>query len=220
MNNHLPHCNSGWRGGQCFDVQQPAAGQLDAQITTNAAAIAANALLQRQPRRRLSRRDLLIPASNARLDFMDTVAQLAGGNVGTKANGVLAAGQKVLTVDATTGFVVNSPIVYLLNGTTLEGNTIASIQAGVSLTLGTSIGPTPAGSMLSDTLYQHDLTQRVTLLRRRSRTPGTLMLPQTMEYPNGGVYNADAYALASDASDSEAIDRASKAPRRRRAVDG
>lgn len=129
---------------------------------------------------------------DARLDAL----VLTGGNVATKANGASTAGQKVLTVDATTGFVVGAYVTYLLSGTTLEGNTIASIQAGVSLTLGTNIG---TGGVLDDS-YISMISISEYQAAQAIPHAGTLMLPQTMEYANGNVVNANAYGASPSAS--------------------
>lgn len=83
------------------------------------------------------------PSLDARLDAL----VLTGGNVSTTTNGVSAAGQNVLTVHSTTGFVVGANVGYPLAGGGLEGNTIASINAGVSLVLTINIG---TGGVLSD----------------------------------------------------------------------
>lgn len=159
--------------------------QLDTSITTNATNIAATTAEVIAAR-------AAYPNLGARLD--DLI--LAGGNVATKANGVSNAGQKVLTVDSTTGFIVGAYVTYLLNGTTLEGNTIASIQTGVSLTLGTNIG---TGGVLDDS-YISMISISEYQAAQAIPHAGTLMLPDTMEYVNGGVFNVAAYGASPDAS--------------------
>lgn len=129
---------------------------------------------------------------DARLDAL----VMSGGNVATKANGVSAAGQNVLTVDATTGFVVGAPVVYLLNNTTLEGNTIASVQDGVSLTMTTNIG---TGGVLDDS-YISMISISEYLSAQAIPHVGTLMLPQTIEYMNAGAVRVKACGAKGDGS--------------------
>ena len=137
-------------------------------------------------------------ALDTRLDYLTTLANLSGGNVATKANGVSNAGQKVLTVDATTGFVVGANVAYLLNGTTLQGNVIGSIQAGVSLTLVDDLG---TGGVLDDT-YVSMIPVSEYMAAQAIPHAGTLLLPQTMEYANGGVFNVAAYGASPSAAGS------------------
>ena len=160
--------------------------QLDTSITTNATNIAATTAEVIAAR-------AAYPNLGARLD--DLI--LSGGNVATKANGASVAGQKVLTVDATDGFIVGAYVTYLLNGTTLEGNTIASIQAGVSLTLGTNIGATPAGGVLDDT-YISMISISEYLAAQAIPHAGTLMLPQTVEYVNDRIFHVEARGAKGD----------------------
>lgn len=130
---------------------------------------------------------------DARLDAF----VVAGGNIATKTNGVSAAGQKVITVDATDGFIVGSYVTYYLNGTTLEGNVIGSIQAGVSLTMVTNVGASPAGGVLDDT-YISMISLSEYLAAQAIPHAGTLLLPNTMAYANGDVYHVDAYGAVGD----------------------
>lgn len=70
---------------------------------------------------------------------LDAIA-IGGSNVATLANGVAAAGQKIVTVDSTTGFVVGANVAYVLTGGGIEYNTIASVDSGTQLTLVNNIG--------------------------------------------------------------------------------
>ena len=169
--------------------------QLDTAITTNATNVAATTAEV------VAARDAY-PSLDSRLDAL----VMAGGNVATKANGASVAGQKVLTVDSTTGFIVGAYVTYLLNNTTLEGNTIASIQAGVSLTLGTNIG---TGGVLDDS-YISMISTSEYLAAQAIPHAGTLLLPQTMEYANGGVFNVRAYGAVGNGTtdDTAAIQAA------------
>lgn len=128
------------------------------------------------------------PSLKDRLDALIA----AGGNVATNADGVSEAGQKVLTVDDPTGFIVGSYVTYLLNNTTLEGNLIASIQPGVSLTLATNIG---TGGVLDDTPISM-ISISEYLAAQAIPHAGTLLLPDTMAYANAGVFNAAAYGMS------------------------
>lgn len=135
-------------------------------------------------------------------DRLDALV-VSGGNVASKTNGVSAAGQKVITVDSTTGFIVGSYVVYYLNGTTLEGNVIASIQAGVSLTMTNNIGASPAGGVLDDTPISM-ISVSEYIAAQAIPHAGTLMLPQAIEYANGNVFNVRAYGAKADAGDDTA----------------
>jgi hypothetical protein len=137
---------------------------------------------------------------------------LSGGNVATKANGASVAGQKVLTVDDPTGFIVGAYVTYLLNNTTLEGNLIASIQPGVSLTLTTNIG---TGGVLDDTPISM-ISISEYLAAQAIPHAGTLMLPQTMEYSNRQTYYPEAYG-AGGADDTVAFENMFAAIRARSA---
>lgn len=132
---------------------------------------------------------------DARLDAL----VVAGGNIATKTNGVSAAGQKIITVDSTTGFIVGSYVTYYLNGTTLEGNVIGSIQDGVSLTMVSNVGAAPAGGVLDDT-YISMISLSEYLAAQAIPHAGTLLLPDTMEYANAGHFNVHAYGASPSAS--------------------
>ncbi len=73
---------------------------------------------------------------DARLDALT----LGSGIVSTQANGAASAGQKVLTVDSTTGVLPGGYIGYLLNGATVEYNQIDTIDSPTQMTLTTNIG--------------------------------------------------------------------------------
>jgi hypothetical protein len=129
---------------------------------------------------------------DARLDAF----VFAGGNVATKANGDSVAAQKVLTVDATTGFIVGAYVAYLLDDTDLEYNVIDTIQAGVSLTLTTNIG---TGGVKDDT-YVAMISVSEYLAAQSVPHDGTLTLPQAVEYANHSVHNVLAYGASPAAS--------------------
>lgn len=119
-------------------------GQLDAQITTNAAAIAANALLAAATTAEvIAARDGSVDL-NSRLGAM----VMAGSNVSTLTNGAANASQKVITVDSTTGFLAGAPIVYTLVGGVVETNTIDTVDSPTQLTCDVNIG---TGGIANDT---------------------------------------------------------------------
>lgn len=63
-----------------------------------------------------------------------------GSNVSTQANGAASAGQKVVTVDSTSGFLPGAPIAYELVGGVVETNTVDTVDSPTQLTLVTDIG--------------------------------------------------------------------------------
>lgn len=150
------------------------------------------------------------PSLDARLDTLENLTIVAGGNVVTLANGVSNAGQKTVTVDSTTGFVAGGQVEYLLNGTTLEYNTIDTVTDGAHLLLTTDIG---TGGILDNSVI--GLISASIPLTANAIPHGTnsLTLPQTMEYANGSVFNPAAYTNAAtpQAKIQAAIDAAEAA---------
>ena len=74
-----------------------------------------------------------------------TVAQLfqnlaIGGTAITQADGAASAAQKIVTVDDATVFLPGCHVEYALAGGTLERNTVATVDSGTQITLGTNIG--------------------------------------------------------------------------------
>lgn len=63
-----------------------------------------------------------------------------GSNVSTQANGAASAGQKVVAVDSTSGFLPGAPVAYELAGGVVETNTIDTVDSPTQLTLVTNIG--------------------------------------------------------------------------------
>jgi len=70
---------------------------------------------------------------------LDAIA-IGATNVATLANGSAAAGQKMVTVDSTTGFVAGASLAYVLAGGGIEYNTIDTVDSGTQLTLVNNIG--------------------------------------------------------------------------------
>lgn len=133
---------------------------------------------------------------NARLSALT----LAGGNVATLANGAASAGQKVVDVDSTTGFVAGAYVAYLLAGGALEYNRIDAVTSSTRLTLITNIGTGGIGdnayvSMISPSEYQ---------AANAINHAGELTLVQALAYAAGGVYNVRAYGAVADGATDDA----------------
>jgi len=75
-----------------------------------------------------------------------TWQSVAGG--GTLTNGAANAGQKVVTVDSTTGLLAGATVAYTLVGGVIESNTIATVDSATQITLSTNIG---TGGIANDT---------------------------------------------------------------------
>lgn len=80
--------------------------------------------------------DAQLVANQAAIDALT----LASGNAATLANGAASAGQKVIVVDATSGFLAGAPISYTLVGGAVEQNTIATIDSSTQMTCTGNIG--------------------------------------------------------------------------------
>lgn len=113
-----------------------AVNEVDAHADTNAAAIvvaaAAAAVTTAEV---LAARDAYA-SLDARLDTM----ALVGSSTATLTNGVANAGQKVVVVDSTTGFLAGAPVVYTLVGGVIETNTVSVVNSTVQLTMTTNLG--------------------------------------------------------------------------------
>lgn len=76
------------------------------------------------------------PTLDDRLDAM----VLGSGIVNTQANGAASAGQKVVTVDSSTGFLAGAYVGYVLAGGAIEYNSIDTVDSPTQITLDTNIG--------------------------------------------------------------------------------
>jgi hypothetical protein len=76
-----------------------------------------------------------LATNTALLDYV-----LSTGGPITQANGAASAAQKVVTVDSTTGFLGGCFVEYALATGVIERNTVASVDSGTQITLGTNIG--------------------------------------------------------------------------------
>lgn len=73
-------------------------------------------------------------------DSSSIAIRIGAKTASTNANGAASAGQKVVTVDSTTGFLAGERIAYPLANGTIEFNTIDTVDSGVQLTLDNNIG--------------------------------------------------------------------------------
>ena len=130
---------------------------------------------------------------NARLNAL----MAAGGNISTLTNGVSAAGQKVVIVDSSVGFIAGAYVVYARVGGVLEYNLIADIPSGTQLTLTTNIG---TGGIANDSV--------VAMISASEYAAATVIpyggtysptLPATMGIVSQGIYNVLAYGSAAEA---------------------
>lgn len=128
---------------------------------------------------------------------------LGGGNVITQANLAAAAGQKIVTVDDSTGFLAGARCSYVLVGGAVEYNLIDTVDTGTQITLTTNIGTGGIAdnayvAMISESEYQAAYAIKY----------GNNILPTlatAMGWSAMGVYNVLAYgADNSGVSDSRA----------------
>lgn len=99
----------------------------------------------------LGQLDAMLNTLATSTDALDTRMELlvlAGSNVSTLTNGAANAGQKVVTVDSTTGFLGGAPVAYTLVGGVIETNTVGTVDSPTQLTLTVNIG---TGGIANDT---------------------------------------------------------------------
>jgi hypothetical protein len=131
---------------------------------------------------------------------LDAIA-LAGGNVSTLTNGAAAAGQKVVTVDSTTGFIATSPLAYALVGGNLEYNTVTTVDSPTQLTLTTNIG---TGGIADDSIVTM-LSISEYACSNAIPHSGSPTLDDVITFANAGMYNVKAYgALGNGSTDDTA----------------
>lgn len=94
---------------------------------------AANAATFNTP---LAALDAQLVANQAAIDALT----LATGNAATLANGAANAGQKIIVVDSTSGFLAGAPIAYTLVGGVIEFNTVGTVDSPTQLTATVNIG--------------------------------------------------------------------------------
>lgn len=139
---------------------------------------------------------------DARLDSLENLTIVAGGNVVTTANGAASAGQKIVTVVSTAGFVAGASVEYLLNDITLEYNTIDAVTDATHLLLDNNIG---TGGILSGGLVALISTGIPLAANAIHHGATDLTLPQAMEYANGSVFNTAAYGAVGDGSTDDTV---------------
>jgi len=86
----------------------------------------------------LAQLDSAIAGLATNTTLMDYV--LSTGGPITQANGAASAAQKVVTVDDSTGFLGGCFVEYALATGVIERNTVATVDSGTQITLGTNIG--------------------------------------------------------------------------------
>lgn len=142
-----------------------------------------------------------VVAAQAEIDALEAqVAGLvvAGGNIATLTNGAASAGQKVVTVDSSTGFLDTANVVYTLATGIIEYNQIDAIGSPTQITLTTNIG---TGGIANDTYFamispsEKAAAQKVNVGNGVSQT-----LDVAMNAALGNVYDAEAYGASSSAS--------------------
>jgi hypothetical protein len=112
--------------------------QLDTAIVANAAAIVVNAANIAGNTAEIVTARSSYTTLDSRLDALT----LATGNATTLTNGVTNAGQKVIVVDATTGFLAGAPISYTLISGAVESNVIGTVDGLTQITCVSNVGAT------------------------------------------------------------------------------
>lgn len=123
---------------------------------------------------------------------------LSGGNVATLTVGPISAAQKVVTVDSTTGFIAGGRVAYLLAGGGIEYNTIATVDSGSQLTLGTNIGAGGIGDNVYFTLIGESEYQAAVAINYGGTYVATL--PANIAALGRKVYLAQAYGMSAAAT--------------------
>lgn len=130
----------------------------------------------------------------ASLDGRLSALVLAGGNVATLANGAASAGQKVVTVDSTTGFVAGAYVAYALNGGNVEYNSVDAVNSATQLTMDTNIG---TGGILDNT-YIAMISASEYQAANAINHSDDLTLRQTVAYLARDAYMPEAYGAVGD----------------------
>ena len=133
---------------------------------------------------------------DARLDAI--TFGYVGGNIATLTNGAASAGQKVVTVDSSTGFLAGAYVAYELVGGTVEYNTIDTIDSPTQVTLDTNIGT----GGIADNSYIGIISVSEYQAANPNPHDDPLTLPQAMAYANSDKYHVGAYGAWPGASGS------------------
>lgn len=124
-----------------------------------------------------------------------------GGNIATITTATAAAGQKVVTVLSTSGFVAGGYAVYSRVDDAFEYNLIATVTDPTHLLLTTNIGATGIGSGVFVGLISPEQYASANAIPHA----GALVMPDTIAYANQSVHNVDAYgALGNGTTDDTA----------------
>lgn len=165
-------------------------GQLDSQLSTTATEVIA------------------ARGGYASLDTRLDNLVLAGGNVATLTNGAASAGQKVVTVDSSTGFVAGANVVYTLAGGTLEYNAVGTVDTPTQITLTTNIG---SGGIANDTYFTMISPSEAAAAQYVNAGNGVSQtLPVAVQAALAGRFVVTAYGAVGDgtANDTAAIQAA------------
>lgn len=122
-----------------------------------------------------------------------------GGNIATLTNGAASAGQKVVTVDSTTGFLAGAYVAYELVGGTVEYNTIDTIDSPTQLTLDTNIG---TGGIADNSYIGMISVSEYQAANAIPHGTNALTLPLAIQYANGGRFHVAAYGAYPGAAQS------------------
>lgn len=139
----------------------------------------------------------------ARSPYVSLAARLAaitfgyvGGNIATLTNGAASAGQKVVAVDSTTGFLAGAYVAYELVGGTVEYNTIDTVDSSTQLTMTTNIGT----GGIADNSYIGMISVSEYQAANAIPHDDPLTLPQAIAYANAGRFHVGAYGAFPGAS--------------------
>lgn len=130
-----------------------------------------------------------------------------GGNIATITVGTAAAGQKVVTVLSTAGFVAGGFAAYSLVDGTFEYNLIATVTDPTHLLLTTNIGATGIGNGVFVGMISPEQYASANAIPHA----GSLVMPDTIEYANAGRFHVGAYGAypgADEATNTAGINAA------------
>lgn len=145
-----------------------------------------------------------ISATKVRIDALKTwmlagyASGYVGGNIATLTNGAASAGQKIVTVDSSVGFIDTANVAYVLAGGTLEYNTIGNIDSPTQITLVTNIG---AGGIPDDTYFSMiSPSEKAAAVKVNAGNGVSKTLDVAMNAALGNVFNVEAFGARINAS--------------------
>ena len=128
----------------------------------------------------------------------DMISDLSftGGNIATLTNGAASAGQKIVTVDSTSGFLDTAKVVYTLAGGTIEYNNIDNIDSVTQITLTTNIG---TGGIANDTYFSMiSPSEYAAAIKVNAGNGVNKTLDVAMAAALGGVFSVTAFGATGD----------------------